>query len=149
MIHDLLIPYLAPNEQELPLVKALLQRALAFLKTAPFDWAAVMGVAKGARNLVIKLGSPIALRLELLSFFSAPEVLSGRVRFDPQAQMELLKFLGESLDVPMNDLDQASEDLYLEYRNNVADDLKGWAKVCSEPAIALEQVYQVFATRCS
>ncbi|KAG8914582.1 hypothetical protein FRC00_012347, partial [Tulasnella sp. 408] len=129
MIHDLLLPYLAPNEQELPLVKALLQRALAFLKTSPFDSAAVMGVTKGARNLVTKLGSPIALRLELLSFFSAPEVLSDRVRFDAQAQMEFLKFLGESLDVPMNDLDQASEDLYFEYRNNVADDLKGWAKV--------------------
>ncbi|KIO32256.1 hypothetical protein M407DRAFT_112106 [Tulasnella calospora MUT 4182] len=129
MIHDLLLPYLAPGEHELPLVKALIQRALTFLKTAPFDSAAVMGVAKGARELVIKLGSPIALRLELLSFFSAPEVLSCRVRFDPQVQMELLKFLGENLDVPMNDLNHASEELYLGYRNNVADDLNGWAKV--------------------
>ncbi|KAG8920963.1 hypothetical protein FRC01_000513 [Tulasnella sp. 417] len=129
MIHDLLLPYLVPNEQELPLINALLQRALAFLKVPPFDSAAVMGVTKGARNLVIKLGSPIALRLELLSFFSAPEVLSSRIRFDPQVQTELLKFLGESLDIPMNDLDDASENSYLEYRNNVADDLKGWAKV--------------------
>lgn len=111
-------------------MKALLCRALAFLDAEPFDSAVFMAVTKGTRNVVLKLGSPLELRLELLSFFS--EVLSRLVRFDLQAQMEFLKFLGENLDLPLDDLDPTSENLYLECRNNVAAELKGWAKVrCS------------------
>ncbi|KAG8981471.1 hypothetical protein FRB90_007231, partial [Tulasnella sp. 427] len=129
IVHDLLIPYLAPGDQGLPLVKALLQRALIFFKTSPSDWAAAMGVTKGARNVVIKLGSPNDLRLELLSFLTKPEVIACRVRLDLQGQIELLKFLGENLDMPLDELDPESENYYLASRNNVADDLKGWAKI--------------------
>ncbi|KAG8967460.1 hypothetical protein FRC05_002055 [Tulasnella sp. 425] len=127
IIHDLLLPYLAPTDRGTPIVKALLRRALAFLKVEPFDSVVFMGITKGTRNVVIKLGSPLELRLELLSFFS--EVLAHLVRFDSQAQMEFLKFLGENLDLPLDDLDPTSENLYLECRNKVAADLKGWAKV--------------------
>lgn len=108
-------------------MKALLRRALAFLKVEPFDSVVFMGITKGTRNVVIKLGSPLELRPELLSFFS--EGLAHFVRFDSQAQMEFLKFLGENLDPPLDDLDPTSENLYLECRNKVAADLKGWAKV--------------------
>lgn len=88
-----------------------------------------MGVTKGTRNVVIKLGSPYALRLEFLSFLSSPELLNSRPRFDPQDQMDLLKFLGETLDLPLNDMNAAQESVYIRNRNSVADDIKGWAKV--------------------